>query len=158
MATRIDTGDLAMLIHDVKRVVRGSLEKELVKNLHEQGPHIVADMRGAASTKMERAAASTIELRRESKAIEIGSRGGSAFPGVIFDGAEYGGRKSKKVLVTRGHPLFGKAVVVKRRTTMQFQPWLGKEGWFFWPTVRQWMPKLRDQQIEIVEKALGGGR
>ena len=41
---------------------------------------------------------------------------------------------------------------------MQFLPHLGNEGYFFWPTMRNWLPKLFKQQQETLDKVMGGGR
>ena len=39
---------------------------------------------------------------------------------------------------------------------MQFLPHLGREGYFFFPTIREWMPKLLEQSDKIVAESLGG--
>ena len=48
----------------------------------------------------------------------------------------------------------GRAYVVRRRTTMQFLPHLGREGYFLWPTVREWLPKINKAIGEAVREVL----
>jgi hypothetical protein len=156
VTARIDTSDFTTAISGLRRAST-KLQKELTKNLHEAGPKIVSDMKGSASTRIQSKAASTIDVRRETQGIALtaGQRGG--LNAVLFPGGEYGGRKSKKVTyATRSRA--GRAYVVRRRTTMQFLPHLGHEGYFFWPTMRDWLPRLEKIQTETVERVMGGGR
>jgi hypothetical protein len=154
MTASIDTTGLVKMSGGVRRAVSGQLQKDMVESLHESGPHIVSDMKGRAFTRIQHAAAGTIRLQRSSVGIEFDS-GGGGFPGILFNGAEFGGRKSKKVAYANRSRV-GKPYVVRRRTTMQFLPFVGHEGYFFWPAYRDWLPKLIKEQEEIVEKALGG--
>jgi hypothetical protein len=133
------------------------LQRELTDNLHQAAPRIEADMRAAASTKVQRRAASTLEITRDAQGISIRGGGGGGLGGQLFAGGEFGGRKSaKKIYATRSPD--GTAYVVKRRTTMQFLPHLGNEGYFFWPTMRNWLPKLLKMQTETLERVIGGRR
>jgi hypothetical protein len=150
MGARIDTSDLAALVRGLGRAGT-SLEKDLVNNLHTVGPQIAADIKGAAFTKQQRRAVAGVHSSSDSKGVTIQGSGD-----VLFPGAEYGGRKSRKVTVARGRPLFGQPATIRRRTTMQFLPWLGHEGYMFWPTIREWMPKIEKTTGEIVEKSMGG--
>lgn len=153
MTARIDTSDFDAAIKGLSRIMGGSLQKEMTRNLHEAGPRIVADMKGSAFTKIQRRAAKTVSVSNDAKGIAL--RGGGD---VLFAGGEFGGRKSKKVSYsTRSRA--GRAYVVRRRTTMQFLPHLGREGYFFWPTMRDWLPKLEKIQIKTLEESVkGGGR
>jgi hypothetical protein len=149
----IDTSDIAKALGGVRRVISGSLQDELTKNLHEAGPKTVADMQGSAHTRIQSRAASTIDMTREAQGITLrgGQRGGLS--ATLFPGGEYGGRKSKKVTyATRSRA--GRPYIVRRRTTMQFLPHLGREGYMFWPQIRDWLPKLYKQQQETLEKAV----
>jgi hypothetical protein len=145
----IDTSGLTKISGSLQKAVTGGLQRDMVESLHESARPIVADMQGAAFTKIQRRAAGKVNSSNDAKGITLRDGGD-----VLFPGAEYGGRKSKRVTYVTRSPL-GRPYIVRRRTTMQFLPWLGREGYFFWPTVRDWMPKLEKQQEEIVEKVLG---
>lgn len=152
MTASIDTTGLVKMLDGVRRAVGGDLQRELVKNLHDAGPQMVTEMKGSAFTKIQRRAAKSIDVTREAKGISISGGGGE----VLWAGAEYGGRKTKKVTYATRTPA-GRAYIVRRRTTMQFAPHLGTHGYFYWPTVREWMDKLATQQDEMVNKVLGDG-
>jgi hypothetical protein len=133
------------------------LQKELVDNLHKATPGIQSDMRGHGSTKIQRAAVSTVHITRDAEGITIRGGGGGGLGGQLFAGGEFGGRKSTKRPYATRSPN-GKAYVVRRRVTMQFLPHLGNEGYFYWPTIRDWLPKLFKQQQKTLDKVMGGGR
>ena len=154
MTASIDVTGLAKFSNSLRRAVSGDLQKELVRNIQEAGPKIVADMHGAAFTKIQKRAVATVAARQTKDGIDIAGGRGGDLGAVLFDGAEYGGRKSKKVTYATRSPL-GKAYVIRRRTTMQFLPHLGDEGYFFWPTIRDWIPKLAKEQEEAIDKAMG---
>jgi hypothetical protein len=153
MTASIDVIGLEHLSARVRRAASDELQKAMVKNIQDAGPRIVAEMHGAAFTKIQRRAAGSVALAKKSDGIELEGGRGSSFGAVLFDGGEYGGRKSRKVVYATRSRL-GKAYVVRRRTTMQFLPHLGHEGYFFWPTIRQWIPRLVKQQEAAVEKVL----
>jgi hypothetical protein len=53
----------------------------------------------------------------------------------VLMGAEFGSKVRKKVAyVTRSRK--GRGYIAKRRTKLQFKPFLGTRGYWFWPTVR----------------------
>jgi hypothetical protein len=131
------------------------LQKELVDNLHKAGPMIEAEMKGAAFTKIQRRAASTITVTPDAEGISIVGGGSGGLGGQLFAGGEFGGRKSKKKAYATRSPN-GRAYVISRRVTMQFLPHLGTEGYFYWPTMREWLPKLFKQQQQTLEKVVGG--
>ena len=111
----------------------------------------IADMeaprlRGAASASSRQAGAiaSSIRVRRDRfPAIAAGGRGrtgvsGGATAGQLFYGAEFGGRRS--------------------RTTMQFRPHLGKQGYWLFPTLREDTGELlaaMEVAIDQAEQAVG---
>jgi hypothetical protein len=133
------------------------LQKELVDNLHKAAPAIQSDMRGHAFTKIQRRAVSTVSITRDAEGITIKGGGSGGLGGQLFAGGEFGGRKSKKEPYATRSPL-GRAYVVRRRTTLQFLPHLGTEGYFYWPTIRDWLPKLFKQQQKTLEDLMGGNR
>jgi hypothetical protein len=154
MSASIDVTGLALFSKSLRRAVSGDLQRELVKSIQDAGPKIVIDMHGAAHTKIQQRAVGTVTMAKTTDGIDISGGRGSSLGAVLFDGGEYGGRKSKKVTYATRSPL-GKAYVINRRTTMQFLPHLGKSGYFFWPTIRDWMTKLAKDQEAAVNKAMG---
>jgi hypothetical protein len=141
----------------IKRLDAASakLQKELVANLHQAGPRIEADMQGAAHTRIQQRAASTINVTRDAQGISVIGGGSGGLGGQLFAGGEFGGRKSKRKAYATRSPN-GTAYVVRRRTTMQFLPHLGQEGYFYWPTIRDWLPNLYKQQQKTLARVMGG--
>jgi hypothetical protein len=68
-------------------------------------------------------------------------RRSSATAGDVFFGAEFGGGR--------------------RPTTRQFPPWVGRRGYWFWPTIRRHLPDLRRRYIaaldDLAQKWAAGG-
>lgn len=66
---------------------------------------------------------------------------GKATAGDVFFGAEFGGGR--------------------RPSTRQFPPWVGRQGYWFWPTIRRHLPDLRRRYIaaldELAAKWAAGG-
>ena len=155
MTASIDTSGIAKMSSSLRRTISGSLQKEMTANLHARGPKIVSEMKGSASTPIQRHAASTIDVARDSRGITLSGGGSGGLGGILFNGGEYGGRKSKKVAYATRSPR-GNAYVVRRRTTMMFLPHLGTTGYMFWPTYRDWLPRLVKEQEEIIDRAMGG--
>lgn len=154
MTAKIEVIGLAGFSANLQRAIGGDLQRAMVANVQEARPLIVGEIAGAAFTKMQRRAAGSVASANITQGIEIAGGTGQSLGAILFDGAEYGGRKSKRVTyATRSRK--GRAYVVRRRTTMQFLPWLGREGYFYWPTIREWIPRLVERQDAIVRKALG---
>lgn len=156
MTAKIDYSSFTVAIRRLDQAPT-ELQKELVDNLHKAGPMIEAEMKGAAFTKIQRRAASTITVTPDAEGISIVGGGSGGLGGQLFAGGEFGGRKSKKKGYATRSPR-GKAYTVVRRTTMQFLPHLGNEGYFFWPTIRAFLPQLYKEQKATVEAVLGGKR
>lgn len=153
MSASIDYSSFTAAIRRLDKAPQ-QLQKELVDNLHTAAPRIESDMNGAAFTRIQHRAASTISTGRDAEGITI-KGGGGGLGGVLFAGGEFGGRKSsKKAYATRSPN--GRAYVVRRRTTMQFLPHLGQEGYFYWPTIRDWLPNLYKQQQKTLARVMGG--
>jgi hypothetical protein len=155
MSASINYRDITVAIKRIEQAPK-ELQKELVKNLHDAAPRIQSDMNAAAFTKVQKRAASTVRITKDAEGVTV-KGGGGGLGGQLFAGGEFGGRKSKKKPYSTRSPN-GKAYTVVRRTTMQFLPHLGNEGYFFWPTMRNWLPKLFKQQQETLDKVMGGGR
>lgn len=105
----------------------------------------------AADSNQAAAIAKFIKARRDRvPAISAGGTrkagvSGGAKAGEIFFGAEFGGRHPKKRTSQTKSGRF-----VMRRTTMQFRPHLGREGYFFFPTLRA----DQDRMLARYEQAL----
>lgn len=120
---------------------------------HEAAPMLAA-ARGSAFTPTQRHAANALVVRKDRLGVEVaGAAAGSPLDRALYYGGEYGGRKSRKVTYATRSRL-GRAYVVRRRTTMQFLPHLGREGYFLWPTVREWLPKINKAIGEAVREVL----
>jgi hypothetical protein len=155
VAASIDTMGLARMSGAVRRAVTGGLQSDLVDSLHAAQAPILGDIRSAASTRIQQHAAASVAARRTSDGIELEGGTGGGLDAILFNGGEYGGRKTKKITYATRSPL-GRAYPIRRRTTMQFLPHLGRDGYMFWPTVREWMPKLVEEQERILGETLGG--
>lgn len=156
MTARIDTTSFTVAARRL-RTSSSRLQKDLVDNLHNAGPLIEADMRAKAGTPIQQHAVNTVRITKEGDGIKVHGGGGGGLDGILFAGGEFGGRKSqKKAYAARSR--FSGAYVVRRRTTMQFLPHLGRAGYFYFPTLRDHLPRLLKKQEETVARALGGGR
>jgi hypothetical protein len=155
MAASVTIAGLDPLLARITGIRGGQLQKDLVDNLHKAASPIRAEMAAATFTPIQRRAMGSVDVNKIGDGIDAnGGRGGN-LGAVLFAGAEFGGRKSKKVVYMSRSPL-GRAYSIRRRTTMQFLPHLGREGYFFWPTMRDWLPKLHKQAVDIASKSLGG--
>lgn len=92
---------------------------------------MVADRtRAAASTRAEQLAATTIKSQKGSVSLGGGGRRNRA--GNMALGTEFGGQA--------------------RKTTMQFRPHRGREGYFFWPTIRDSSAEIREMWDDLVDE------
>jgi hypothetical protein len=97
----------------------------------------------AAGAASPQAALVTPSIKRRSDRVPVVVAGGSrrvrpntrskrkVTAGEIFFGAEFGGGR--------------------RPQTRQFPPWVGTTGYWFWPTVRAHLPRLRREYIRTLE-------
>lgn len=93
----------------------------------------------AASTRAERKAASTIKAQKNT--VSLGGGGKRQAAGSMALGTEFGGR---------GRP-----------TTMQFRPHRGKDGYFFWPSIRNnsdHIKKMWDDLVDGLLEDIASGR
>lgn len=127
-------------------------QAEAVKVIQTESGRMVGAMH--TFTPIQRHAKNSLALRKDQFGVEVaGAAAGTALDRVLYYGGEYGGRKSRKVrYATRSRA--GRAYVVRRRTTMQFLPHLGREGYFLWPTVRVWLPKINQAIGDQVARVL----
>jgi hypothetical protein len=69
-------------------------------------------------------------------------------------GAEFGShRKRRKAYVNRSRR--GDGYIVRRRTTMQFKPHLGRRGYWFWPAVRTDLAGINRRVLELLSDVVG---
>lgn len=97
-----------------------------------------------------RAAAGT-RVRNLADGVEM-SAGGTEF----LLGAEFGGRRApKRSYVNRSKR--GLAYVTKRRTTMQFHPWAGHQGYWFTPAWKAALQGVRTKLLTALTREVEGG-
>lgn len=86
---------------------------------------------GAGSDRQSAMAARTVRARRDRVPVIVA--GGRSRPGMVFFGAEFGGRR--------------------RRTTQQFRPYRGRTGYWFYPTLRAMTPRLLEAYGDALDRA-----
>lgn len=74
---------------------------------------------------------------------------------LVLMGGEYGSKvRRKKPYVTRSRK--GRGYLVRRRTKNQFKPFLGRRGYWFWPTVRTDLKGINRRVGQIVAGVVNG--
>lgn len=140
----------------------GALQKELVSNLHKAATPIHQDMQAACFTHIQRRAMDSVEITKRPDGLEFTGGQTGGLGSALFLGAEFGGMTKKKKRVRGwvfGNPVRrppGSPGVVVRRTTMQFLPWLFADGYFFYPTIFGYEPKLIAQSEKIITDFMTG--
>lgn len=132
------------------------IQQAAVEQIHTEARRLALDMptRAAAFGRLTGKAGRTIELRTEGGGATV-KGGGHGLGGVLFKGAEYGGRRKRKTYaMERNGTVF---VVNRRRTTMQFLPHLGTRGYFFWPTIRRDLTGVRSRMNQAIERGAWRG-
>lgn len=132
-----------------------TIQHELVDELTASAAPMLREMHGSAFTRIQRTAVGSVALRQHSSGVELTGGTGGSLGAVLFMGGEFGGRRRRRTYQTRSPR--GTAYFVTRRTTRMFLPHLGQEGYFFWPAVRDWLPKVHDQVAERAFEVLDGG-
>jgi hypothetical protein len=110
---------------------------------------LMSTMRGLASgVGVARHAARNLRVASTTDGVAVAAGGDPT----IF-GAEFGShRKRRKAYATRSRK--GNGYLVRRRTTMQFKPHLGKRGYWFWPAVRTDLAGINRRVFELLGKAV----
>ena len=141
-------------IADLPGILRrlNKLPKTAQQEVREIAKSIAADeaerirAKASASSKQAAAISQFIVARRDRvPSIQAGGKAqarvaGGATRGEVFFGAEFGGQK--------------------RKTTMQFRPHKGKEGYFFYPTLREDADRMVERwlgAIKAIEREWGQG-
>jgi hypothetical protein len=99
---------------------------------------------------VQRRAAGGVSYRKLADGFALGGNG------VLLPGSEYGGRRRPKrayVIHRRG----ARPYTVRRRTTMQFLPHVGRAGYAITPTLRTRMSGVRQKIINAVMEAVDHG-
>lgn len=137
-----------------------TVQAEAIKAIQDEATPMLSAMHAAAHTRIQKHAANSVAIRKDKLGVELaGAAAGSSLDRTLFMGGEFGGRKSRKVTYATRSPR-GRAYLVSRRTTMQFLPYLrapsgrGGAGYFFYPTVRVWLPKINKSIGERVAEVL----
>ena len=86
---------------------------------------------GRGSSRQSALAAGTVRARSDRVPVIVA--GGRSRNGMIFFGAEFGGRR--------------------RKTTQQFRPYTGHRGYWFYPTLRAMTPALLEAYGNALDKA-----
>jgi hypothetical protein len=112
---------------------------------------LVAKIKGRATGPHGPAAASTVSVARGAvPGIWLGK--GSGLGAAVAMGAEWGGRKDRKVQVIRRTK--NSRIIYRRRTTMQFREHLGRRGYWLAPTMRAEGPQTVERFLRIVTDVL----
>lgn len=119
--------------------------KELRQAAGQIADQVVPALVLAGNAASPQAALVTPSIKRRSDRVPVIVAGGSrrARPAT--------GKGGKKVFA--GDILFGAEFGGGRRpTTRQFPPWTGRRGYWFWPTLRQHLPRMRREYIRTLDR------
>ena len=116
--------------------------QELRKAAGVEADRLVAALTLAGQGQSKQAALTAPSVKRRSDRVPVIVAGGNrrltrtsgkgrATAGDVFFGAEFGGGR--------------------RPSTRQFPPWVGRRGYWFWPTVRAGLPDLRRRYIAVLD-------
>lgn len=100
-------------------------------------------------------AAGTITARQTGYGALLNNDGGDSLGRIVFAGSEFGGRKRRTTYARRSKN--GVAHTVhRRRTTMQFPPFLGTTGYMLWPSIRRVTDGVSTRVESLVEGLIEG--
>ena len=74
--------------------------------------------------------------------------------GPVAKGAEFGGRRGPKRAYISSRK--GTRFIVRRRTTMQFLPWVGNRGYAIVPSMRRSLKGIRQRILDAIFEAVTG--
>ena len=111
--------------------------------------------RAGAYGRIGAKAGSTVRVTNTGVGADIHG-GGGGLGGVLFAGAEFGGRRKRTTYARRSRK-GGAHLVHRRRSTMMFLPHLGTRGYFFWPTVRTRTKGIVGRMLAVMDKTVDHG-
>jgi hypothetical protein len=115
------------------------------------------ELRQAAGVEVDRMIAHLLiagEGAGRQAAMTAGSvkRRSDRVPVIVAGGSRRLKRTSRKTKATAGDVFFGAEFGGGRRpSTRQFPPWVGRRGYWFWPTIRRHLPDLRRRYIATLD-------
>jgi hypothetical protein len=99
--------------------------------------------------------AETIGVRLTATGAEIHAGGGGGKGGQLFYGTEFGAQGRRRTTYVMRTAAGGRAVT--RRTTRQFRPFVGRQGYYFFPAVRQALRGIDGRVADALTKAASNG-
>jgi len=110
--------------------------------------HALAGAVGGSATH----AARGLRISSTTKGVSVVASGSAT-----LHGAEFGANRPGPYITYATTSRAGRAYAVRRRTKGQFRPWLGRTGYWFWPTVRTDLKGINQRVGQILMKAVGNG-
>lgn len=139
---RIDVGpalkEMKATLREMSRTAKVEMRDAAGVIATEESDRIVS--RAGRTSKMAAMAARSVRARRGelpviaaggAVAVRAGERGGTVTGSDVFFGSEFGGQA--------------------RSTTQQFPPFSGREGYWFWPTLREDTPEMLDTYVAVLD-------
>lgn len=129
--------------------------REISNAVHEQilieTRPLMSTMRGLASSigGVQRSASRHLHIVSTADGVSVTAEG---LP--YIHGAEFGSHRKRRLdYVTRSRK--GNGYLVRRRTTRQFKPHLGKRGYWFWPAVRTDLAGINRRVFKLLSDVVG---
>lgn len=139
---RLDVGpalrELKAVLREMSHTAKVEMRDASTTIAAEESARIVS--RGERTSKAAALAAKSVRVRRGETpiiaaggavAVRAGERGGTVTGSDIFFGNEFGGQA--------------------RSTTQQFPPHRGREGYWFWPTLREDTPEMFETWAQVLD-------
>lgn len=108
-----------------------TLKREVSRRGRTIAEPLAVEIRSAGRSQGSHAARVATTVKSGTRAGVPTVTGGGRLPYVL--GSEWGGQRRRKTY-TSTSPLGRRYLIVQRRTTMQFRPFKGREGYWFTPT------------------------
>lgn len=117
----------------LSRDVREAIVDQIHHDFRDMETEVVSTAGGLG--RVQRRAAQSVHSRFYQRGAEIAGGGGRGLSAILFHGAEFGGRRRRRTyLGRRGRKLY---LIERRKVTMMFYPFIGKRGYFYFPTIRR---------------------
>jgi hypothetical protein len=130
---------------------------ETLRAFNRYGRDANKELRAAAAVEADRLVAALIlagQGQSKQAALTASSvkRRSDRVPVIVAGGTRRLTRTSGKGRATAGDVFFGAEFGGGRRpSTRQFPSWVGRRGYWFWPTVRAGLPDLRRRYIAVLD-------